>query len=153
MVVFKRYDYNQAIRFEIGEKIYNPPWSVTFDTSVLLPLDNEIDAIVFDAANNSTWIYLFLHHLPVLTVNKLGTGSGVVTSSPTGIDCGSTCSYGFSDNALVTLTAAPTDPSTFTGWGGACSGKGTCTVTMNVAKTVTATFMNFWETYLPFIKR
>jgi hypothetical protein len=38
------------------------------------------------------------------------------------------------------LYANPSTGSTFTGWGGACSGTGTCSVTMNAAKTVTATF-------------
>jgi len=76
-----------------------------------------------------------------LTVNKSGTGSGTVTSNPTGINCGSICSYTYAYNTVVTLTAVPTLPSTFGGWSGAsCSGTGTCTVTMNVAKTVTATF-------------
>jgi len=40
-----------------------------------------------------------------LTVRKAGTGSGTVTSSPAGIDCGSTCSTRFDFNTGVTLTA------------------------------------------------
>ncbi len=39
----------------------------------------------------------------------------------------------------MTLTAAPAANSTFAGWS-ACTGTGTCTVTMNAAKSVTATF-------------
>ena len=39
---------------------------------------------------------------------------------------------------LVTLTATPNAGSTFAGWSGACSGTGTCVVTMNAAQTVTA---------------
>ena len=75
-----------------------------------------------------------------LTVNKSGTGSGTVTS-PGGINCGSTCSYDFAYNTVVTLTATPTPPSTFGGWSGAgCSGTGTCIVTMSTAQSVTATF-------------
>jgi len=42
-----------------------------------------------------------------LTVSKSGTGSGMVTSSPAGIDCGSTCSYAFAYNTVVTLTPLP----------------------------------------------
>ena len=75
-----------------------------------------------------------------LTVSKLGTGSGTVTSSPSGIDCGSTCSNTYAAETSVILTAAPDSGNAFTGWGGACSGTGTCTVTMNAAKTVTASF-------------
>ncbi len=76
-----------------------------------------------------------------LTVTKIGTGSGTVTSVPAGIDCGATCSSSFNENTLVTLTAAAAANSTFTGWSGAgCSGTGTCAVTMDAVKTVTATF-------------
>ncbi|MBI5620472.1 InlB B-repeat-containing protein [Candidatus Gottesmanbacteria bacterium] len=75
-----------------------------------------------------------------LTVTKTGTGSGVVTSSPVGIDCGLDCSevyYGTN----VTLTATPSAGSIFTGW----SGNADCSdgvVTMNADKTCTATFMS-----------
>jgi Divergent InlB B-repeat domain len=76
-----------------------------------------------------------------LTVTKAGTGSGIVTSSPAGISCGSTCSASFASGAQVTLTANPADGSTFAGWsGGGCTGTGTCVVTLNAATTVTATF-------------
>jgi murein DD-endopeptidase MepM/ murein hydrolase activator NlpD len=75
-----------------------------------------------------------------LTVNKTGSGQGTVTSSPSGIDCGPTCSADFTSGAVVTLTATPATGSTFAGWSGACSGTGTCTVTMDTDKTVTATF-------------
>ncbi len=68
-----------------------------------------------------------------LTVNKTGTGSGTVTSSPAGINCGSTCRAQFTQGTVVTLTASPTAGSTFTGWsGGGCSGTGTCQVTLEL---------------------
>jgi hypothetical protein len=75
-----------------------------------------------------------------LTVTDNGTGGGTVTSSPEGIDCGSGCSANFTSGTVVTLTATPSDGSTFAGWGGACSGTGSCVVTMNAAESVTATF-------------
>ena len=66
-----------------------------------------------------------------LTVTKSGTGTGTVTSSPSGINCGSTCTSQF-DNRVVTLTAANTGDSFFAGWSGeGCSGTGTCVVTMS----------------------
>ena len=76
------------------------------------------------------------------------TASGTVTSSPTGVNCATptsgatkTCSANFAFNAAVTLTAKPATGSTFTGWSGACTGTATtCTVTMNAARSVTATF-------------
>ncbi len=75
-----------------------------------------------------------------LTVNKAGSGTGTVTSSPAGISCGATCSTTFTAGTSVTLTATPDAGSTFTGWSGACTGTGSCVVTMSTARTVTATF-------------
>jgi len=78
-----------------------------------------------------------------LTVTKTGLlARGTVTSSPAGIDCGSTCSADFNRGAVVTLTATPGLLSIFTGWQGCDTASGTtCTVTMNLAKTVTANFL------------
>jgi Pro-kumamolisin, activation domain/Divergent InlB B-repeat domain len=68
------------------------------------------------------------------------TGNGTVTSSPPGINCGATCSANFAGGTQVTLTAAPTQSATFNGWSGACSGNGSCLVTMNSLENVTAIF-------------
>ncbi len=67
-------------------------------------------------------------------------GSGTVTSSPSGISCPSTCSLQSPYGSMVTLTSAPSPGYVFSSWGGACSGSGTCTVTMNGAESVSATF-------------
>ncbi len=74
------------------------------------------------------------------TVTLAGTGGGTVTSSPTGITCPGTCSASYVDGQVVTLTASPDGQSLFTGWSGACTGSGACTVTMDQARSVTATF-------------
>ncbi|SPP64166.1 putative Thermitase [Nitrospira lenta] len=77
-----------------------------------------------------------------VTVSTVGTGSGVVTSTPVGINCGmgaASCSGNFTNLTSVTLTATVNSGSTFTGWsGGGCTGVGPCDVT--TAATVTATF-------------
>lgn len=76
-----------------------------------------------------------------LSVNKSGTGSGTVTSSPSGINCNSDCTEPYNPDSVIILTATPDAGSTFAGWsGGGCSGTGTCTATMDIDKTVTATF-------------
>ena len=78
---------------------------------------------------------------PTLSVSRSGSGSGTVTSSPSGITCGSDCTQIYTAGTRVTLTANAASGSKFTGWSGAgCSGTGTCTVTMNGATGVTATF-------------
>jgi outer membrane protein assembly factor BamB len=82
-----------------------------------------------------------LSALPILAITRTGTGSGTITSAPSGINCGDTCRASYTSGALVTLTAAPAVGSTFAGWsGGGCSGTATCAVTMNSDTTVTATF-------------
>jgi hypothetical protein len=74
-----------------------------------------------------------------LTVAK--TGNGRVVSDPAGIDCGTTCRADFVSGSTVTVAAHPDPGWTFGGWTGACSGTGTCTVTMNAAKSVAADFL------------
>ena len=94
------------------------------------------DIYSIDQGNNIKWfLYTYL-----LSVSKNGTGNGTVTSSPAGINCGADCSETYTSGTIVTLTATPDGTSTFTGWSGACSGTGGCVVTMDVAKSVTATF-------------
>lgn len=75
-----------------------------------------------------------------LTVDLAGNGSGSVTSSPAGISCGTQCSATYDNGTQVTLTATPVSGSTFTGWGGACTGTAPCIITLNANTSVTATF-------------
>jgi len=75
----------------------------------------------------------------LLTVNR--TGSGTVTSTPAGIDCGATCAHSFAADTPVSLSASAATGWTFQGWSGeGCSGTGACNVTMSQARTVSATF-------------
>jgi hypothetical protein len=74
-----------------------------------------------------------------LAVSKSGTGAGTITG--TGINCGTDCSEAFSGVTSVSLTAASNSNSTFTGWGGACSGTAnSCAVNVNGSRSVTAVF-------------
>ena len=74
-----------------------------------------------------------------LTIAK--SGSGTVTGTPGGIDCGATCSADYSAGTVVTLTATPSTGYVFAGWsGGGCTGTGSCVVTVNGPLTVTASF-------------
>ena len=75
-----------------------------------------------------------------LTVNISGTGTvsdnlGQITNCS-----GPTCTGSYSNGAAVILTATPHAGNSFTGWSGDCSGTGTCSLTMNQAHSVTATF-------------
>jgi hypothetical protein len=96
---------------------------------------------VTDTSGASASTTLTVRQRAALSVIRTGTGAGTVISSPPGIDCGTTCAALYDVGASVTLTPSPDDRSTFEGWSGcdAVSGQ-TCTVTIDAATTVTATF-------------
>lgn len=75
----------------------------------------------------------------LLTVSRPGTGSGTVSGGP--IDCGSSCSALVDAGTVTSLSASPTNGSIFTGWGGDCSGTGTCSPAMDANRSVSATFV------------
>ena len=75
-----------------------------------------------------------------LTAAAAGNGAGRVSSTPAGISCGGTCSSAFTYGTNATLTAIPAVGSRFTGWSGACTGAGGCSVAMNQTRFVTAIF-------------
>jgi hypothetical protein len=73
-------------------------------------------------------------------VSRQGTGSGAVTSAPTGISCGGSCVADYPEGSVVTLTPQADVGSVFVRWTGACSGSGACSVTMDAARSVSAQF-------------
>ncbi len=75
-----------------------------------------------------------------LNVSKAGNGVGQVMSQPIGIDCGTDCSEEYPAGTVVKLTAHPEVGSTFAGWSGDGEGEAERTVTLDAAKSVTATF-------------
>lgn len=74
------------------------------------------------------------------TLNVSKNGSGSISSSPSGINCGSTCSSSYTSGTQVSLYAIPASGYTFNGWSGNCAGSGACTVTMDSNKSITANF-------------
>ncbi len=118
------HDYGAAGTYSICVKVYHANFSgnegsdaATFSTTIVIPPVTNL-----------------------LTVTKSGTGSGSATSVPAGISCGADCSEAYTEGTSVTLTATPLSGSTFSGWSGACSGTGTCSVSMATAASVTASF-------------
>lgn len=74
-----------------------------------------------------------------LDVSLLGTGLGRVTGQ--GIDCPGDCSEDYAPGTSVPLSLQLTGGTLFGGWGGDCSGTGTCTVTMDANRSVSATLI------------
>jgi len=67
-------------------------------------------------------------------------GAGTVTSRPAGVACPSTCREEVDQGAVVKLTAKPKRGSRFAAWTGGCRGAGSCTLRLDTAQTVRATF-------------
>lgn len=66
-----------------------------------------------------------------ITVVREGTGGGTITSSPSGIDCGSSCTALYEGDVM--LTAAPGANSQLTSWSvPGCGQSSTCTVTADI---------------------
>lgn len=78
-----------------------------------------------------------------LTLTVHTTGSGTITSKPSGIVCGNTCSWRYPKGTVVTLTAVPVTGVSFTGWFGCTAVPGnptSCTVAADVPTWVSAGF-------------
>jgi hypothetical protein len=92
--------------------------------------------VTMSAAQSVTTTFMQSQYTLIVSV----AGNGTLTSSPSGISCPSVCTMNYSSGTPVMLTATPTGGATFNGWGGACSGNGSCLLTMNSIETVTAMF-------------
>ncbi len=113
---------------------------------VYLPGYHCVQAYSVDVATNvetleSSCFVIQSNQQFTLSVSKAGTGSGTVTSTDGGINCGSTCSASYYDEQPVTLTATQNQGSAFSGWSGCDISFGySCTSTITAARHVTATF-------------
>ncbi|MGN6217033.1 MAG: InlB B-repeat-containing protein [Solirubrobacterales bacterium] len=79
----------------------------------------------------------------VLTINVNGRGAvkkGTTVYCENTAGGTKTCEKELIEGQAVTLTATPAAGLSFLGWSGACAGTGSCEVTMDEAKEVTATF-------------
>src|SRR6185369_1697576 len=117
-----------------GSPVYSGPIPITTTTT--------LSFMARDRAGNTsspqTRTYTIL---PTQTLNFTiqGSGSGIVNLS-SGKSCSGSCSRLLQADTTVTLSAVSASASFFSGWSGACSGTGSCTLTMDATKEVTATF-------------
>ena len=78
-----------------------------------------------------------------LHITRAGTPGGTVTSTPAGINCGAVCDFVYEQGTGVLLHADGGTNAIFSGWSGdvvSCPGSADCMVTMDQARSVTATF-------------
>ncbi|MBF0517797.1 MAG: Ig-like domain repeat protein, partial [Nitrospirae bacterium] len=143
-VTFK-YDWKK-----IGTGTLNGSGQATFTTTTLDTGDNFVSAIyggasAKDASTSPNIVQpARTGQSAPITFNKLGQGT--VLSTTTGINCGSTCSAGFTDGTYVVLNATPASGYDIAGWSGCdYSQLGICGVLASSSKgnkQVTITFTN-----------
>lgn len=75
-----------------------------------------------------------------LAVTLLGGGDGVIQIQPGDIACIRSCEHEFDRGTRVTVTADASSGSTFAGWSDACAGTGRCSLRMDTARALDATF-------------
>ena len=90
--------------------------------------------------NGQSLMTTLVDTLVTYTLTVSPSGNGTVTSTDGFINCPGTCSKSYPGNTPVTLNATPAAGWAFSGWSGACSGTGSCVVTMTQNQSVTATF-------------
>lgn len=108
-------------------------------------LDGSTIQYQYDAAGNLLRVWTPY----TLSVTKAGPGTGVVIDDQGKVDCGVSCTAVYASGAPVLLVPIPDAGMYFAGWLGACSGVGSCAVTVSGALTAVATFTNVPPTYPP----
>lgn len=117
--------------------------SQEYSSPILISTSTALKYFSVDAVGNSEPIKTENYVITrALLVQKSGSGSGIVNSTPSGIDCGADCTESYTDGTSVDLTANPDSGSEFIGWTGACSGTGACIISMSANETVSAQFDN-----------
>ncbi|MFM8943692.1 MAG: InlB B-repeat-containing protein, partial [Actinomycetota bacterium] len=112
---------------------------------VVDPLVPDVCVIAVRRAMSATVTYTLDVH--TLSFAKLGVGAGSVISGDGRIVCGADCtstSESYNYGSPVSLAAANAVGSRFKGWSGACSGLGSCDLTVTGETAVAATFTKIW---------
>jgi hypothetical protein len=118
-----------------------PDWKMS-GLTVRAVKDLAISGNVMYAATQGGGVFMFGAFR--LSASMTGTGSGILSSTTSGVTCSSSACSGIvpgSTSVVVTADALNGSGSVFTSWSGCDSvNGGLCTVTMTSAKSVTATF-------------
>ncbi|OGU06351.1 MAG: hypothetical protein A2X82_05500 [Geobacteraceae bacterium GWC2_55_20] len=110
---------------------------------IFVAVDETNSVTEYDKNNNSysiTFPGKPQDQLMPLMIQFSGSGGGTVNDTAAGINCIVACQKDLVWNTVLNLSAAPDPGSSFAGWSGACTGTGTCQLSMNALKNVTAIF-------------
>ena len=110
-VCVKNYNYNSVV---ILSAIANTHWAFNNWSGDLTGTNPSNRSITINSDKNVIANFGLQQYR--LQIHKSGTGTGTVTSNPSGIDCGNTCQYFFDYNTSVALTAVPDIGSYFVEW-------------------------------------
>jgi len=98
-------------------------------------------AVDLSASQECKKTSIIVHDSAKLTVNKEGSGTGVVSNKE--INCGDKCSESYEIGDSVSLSAKADEGSTFDKWSGECTGQYYCSFKMTKDTEVTASFSKF----------
>jgi hypothetical protein len=118
-------------------------------------LDEQMDVVVTatdasgafeDAVSEQTYLVGSGEAFWAFSESLSGTGQGSLSGSASGssssaLSCPGACGSSFASGTTITISEQPASGSTFSGWGGACSGTAViCQVSLSADEAVTATF-------------
>jgi hypothetical protein len=90
---------------------------------------------------DSAWLTRLPQQRLTVSIRSTATRTGVVRLvSPTSFECVQSCALDLDQGVAATLVAAPREGAGFVRWTGGCTGSGSCSVTLDSARTVTAVF-------------
>lgn len=92
----------------------------------------------WDDIQDSAWLHLLA--APVVPLAVKVSGGGTVASVVPGLVCTSSCLTQWDGGSTTQLNEQPATGKRFVGWGGACTGKNACSVTLGSAVSVAAIF-------------
>lgn len=109
-----------------GQLMFGNGGNIYFDTGEIAPLKIGTSLISPYYQDDKWWTFIgnTLFSIATQSVNIaiVTTGEGRVSSTPAGIDCGSTCRMTSGSESPITLLASPAEGYTFEGWSGGCKG-------------------------------
>lgn len=95
----------------------------------------------FDAAMGQAQSFVYSEPMNTVSVSMTGSAGGHISLDKDALQWSGPAATGYYEKGTnLTLTAEPAAGAVFTGWGGDCSGTGSCRLTIDADKSITAGF-------------